>query len=431
MTSLAAWEQAQQTQLDQLRSDGAAGGVVLQLLQTSCLLELAKLNAADLDLRSFATAAVEILTQFLPVGGVAVRLDPPGLTEVAAGSPDMPEATTYAIALQGVPAGCVAVDGVPEFLADSAFFQKVADQLSATFGAVMQGEELHRRAAVAQATRLAIELDGACRESDLRGLLEALLELPGVNGATLAARGPAFANPVAARVGKAAGPSTTHDRALDSRDCLAAEVWWAGPPAAEDIATVDEIISALATSVERLGRNQKLIAEAEIDPLTGVGNRRRASQALVAALNLAGRQGDTVAVLALDLDRFKQVNDTLGHAAGDAVLQTFSRMLERQRRAYDTVARMGGEEFLVICPATNGQGAQAFAERLRLATTATCAEVLPRGWEQTVSIGIALYPFSADNAEDLLVRADEALYEAKRAGRDTVSMAPHLGERAG
>ena len=425
MTSLAAWEQAQQSQLDRLKADGAGGGMVLQLLQTSCLLELAKLNTTDMDLRSFAAMVVDVLGQFLPVGGVLVKIRPGGMGEVRAGFDESTTTTAsgYPIVLHGDVSGELVVDGVPDFLADSAFFQKVADQLAATLASVVQGEQLQRKAAVAEATRLAIELDGSANEESFQALIAAMLELPGVTGGAMAVRGPSFPAGIRARAGERVGATSCHDRILDTRDHLTAEVWWRAEPPHEDVELVDQIVRAAGTSIERAGRNLKLIAEAEMDPLTGIGNRRRAGKALTAALNLAGRQGETVAILALDLDHFKEVNDTLGHAVGDAVLQSFAAMLERQRRAYDTVARMGGEEFLVICPVTNGAGAKAFAERLRLATPAACTDVLPIGWRQTVSIGIALYPYTAEDADALLLRADEALYEAKRAGRDAIATA--------
>ena len=132
--------------------------------------------------------------------------------------------------------------------------------------------------------------------------------------------------------------------------------------------------------------------------------------------------GEDVAVLALDLDHFTSVNDTLGHDIGDQVLVAFAQMLVEQCRVYDTVARTGGEEFLVICPATDAFGARALAERLLHCVAPACSAVLPDGRRQTASIGIATYPKTATTIDALLRAADEALYDAKRAGRDRLHL---------
>jgi diguanylate cyclase (GGDEF)-like protein len=106
-------------------------------------------------------------------------------------------------------------------------------------------------------------------------------------------------------------------------------------------------------------------------------------------------------------------------------------MLEHEARTYDVVARVGGDEFLVICPSTGGAGARALAERVRKATPATCGQVLPSGWHQTLSVGISLFPYSAEDPAELLRRADGALYDAKAAGRDVVAVADDVTAAAG
>ena len=123
----------------------------------------------------------------------------------------------------------------------------------------------------------------------------------------------------------------------------------------------------------------------------------------------------------LDIDHFKQVNDTYGHAAGDAVLQALAGILTKQFREVDTVARYGGEEFAVILPEISGGTAKPVAERVRRAIAATPFR-LPDGREigVTVSIGVSCYPNCADTPQEVVERADQALYVAKEAGRNRV-----------
>src|SRR5581483_7936913 len=122
---------------------------------------------------------------------------------------------------------------------------------------------------------------------------------------------------------------------------LRVELAWADG-AAGDRRTLDEIMAALLGSVERMETARRLRQEVETDPLTGVGNRRRAAAALRAAIGRAERTGEEVAVLAFDLDHFKRVNDGLGHEVGDKVLVAFANVLVEQVRVYASVARTGG-----------------------------------------------------------------------------------------
>jgi len=148
------------------------------------------------------------------------------------------------------------------------------------------------------------------------------------------------------------------------------------------------------------GRNEQLAESASTDLLTGLPNRRMLERAL-------GRLASDDTVIMLDLDNFKQVNDTFGHAAGDAVLRLFGHVLGETVRERDTVGRFGGEEFLVILPDTGG--ADAFLGRLR-------AEWLTkRPFPVTFSAGIAA---STGNPDETVGLADQALYQAKKAGRD-------------
>lgn len=189
----------------------------------------------------------------------------------------------------------------------------------------------------------------------------------------------------------------------------------------------DQFSTALGTVIDAEGLRQRaalaeaqleqLRWEAESDPLTLLPNRRRAERELDAALAHAQRAGSPLAVLMLDLDHFKWVNDALGHAAGDAVLRAAAGAMSAVVRGDDLAARLGGEEFLVVCPGAGDAEAVLIAERLLRAVPEACASLLPADRPQTVSIGIAGYP-AARSASALLQAADEALYRVKRSGRN-------------
>jgi diguanylate cyclase (GGDEF)-like protein len=161
------------------------------------------------------------------------------------------------------------------------------------------------------------------------------------------------------------------------------------------------------------------------DPLTGCANRRGFEQALAREISRASRAGTELALLVLDLDHFKLVNDTYGHPGGDEVLRATGRLLLEAARIGDIVARVGGEEFAVLLPATSADGALHFASRL-------CEVVRTHGFvlaldggtiRVTTSIGVAAVAprnarESANEATVLTRRSDMALYAAKRSGRD-------------
>lgn len=159
------------------------------------------------------------------------------------------------------------------------------------------------------------------------------------------------------------------------------------------------------------------------DALTGLPQAALATDRLAAALHLADRSGTKVALLFIDLDGFKGVNDNHGHAAGDHVLRRIALRLGARVRAHDTVARVGGDEFIVILgELTNATRACEVAEQM----IADAAEVFT--WQQHrivvgASVGIALYPDDAVDAAGLRARADAAMYQAKRAGRNRWQLA--------
>lgn len=161
------------------------------------------------------------------------------------------------------------------------------------------------------------------------------------------------------------------------------------------------------------------------DPLTGLHNRRYLFEVGPGMLERARRNGTVLAVVLLDLDHFKLLNDTYGHQAGDTVLQRFGRLLVEALRKSDTVCRHGGEEFVALMPDIDANGAQAMLTRLLEAYEADPPEHgrrrLPRC---TFSAGIALFPRHGSTLEQLLSRADRALYRAKQRGRSRIEQAP-------
>ncbi|AYD01839.1 GGDEF domain-containing protein [Neorhizobium sp. NCHU2750] len=198
-----------------------------------------------------------------------------------------------------------------------------------------------------------------------------------------------------------------------------------GTPVRMTIGRKDEIGLLATTVTGMVAETESLMAklrhQAMTDPMTGLGNRRWLSERAAEELARAERQGETVSVLVLDLDRFKGINDGHGHETGDRVLVATGEIVRTCLRPYDLAARIGGEEFCVMLPRTSLDEAQAIAERLRKALAATTVPPLRQG-RMTASFGIcAAGP--GDRLSDLLLRADFALYEAKRAGRNCVRRA--------
>ncbi|SIT47511.1 Diguanylate cyclase (GGDEF) domain-containing protein [Paraburkholderia ribeironis] len=168
--------------------------------------------------------------------------------------------------------------------------------------------------------------------------------------------------------------------------------------------------------------NQKLAHLAATDPLTGAANRRHFIACLETEVIRAQRDGTPFSLLALDLDNFKWVNDAYGHQVGDTVLQGFVRACLDAMRPYDGVARVGGEEFMVLLTRTSLDAALAIGERIRAATASTTfAGEIGRKVSITVSIGISQFGRDGRTSDALLRAADQRLYHAKSQGRNRVS----------
>jgi diguanylate cyclase (GGDEF)-like protein len=182
-----------------------------------------------------------------------------------------------------------------------------------------------------------------------------------------------------------------------------------------------------ARTRELQATNERLGALAATDPLTLLANRRGFESFAQIVLAQAARAGEPVALVTFDIDRFKGVNDSQGHEAGDRVLQALADALRSASRAADVAARMGGDEFVLMLPKTGAEEAAEVAERVRAAFTARPV-MLANGREirVTLSAGLAVSADGAVPLATLLAQADEALYEAKKGGRDQVRARPQL-----
>lgn len=174
---------------------------------------------------------------------------------------------------------------------------------------------------------------------------------------------------------------------------------------------------------------QQLRHLADHDPLTGLGNRRTFERAVDAHLAHVKRYGDEGALLMLDLDHFKAVNDTLGHHAGDALILAIADILRETVRETDRVARLGGDEFAILLPRADREQAEIVADKLVRTIRDRRQSLGGSGWAATVSIGVALFSADTERGEQLLANADLAMYDAKEAGRDRYAVHAN-GDRA-
>ena len=204
------------------------------------------------------------------------------------------------------------------------------------------------------------------------------------------------------------------------------------PFGASDLEFAQAVINAAVAVIQRaqmvestMADNARLEQLAQTDPLTQLLNRRALTERISAEMERALRYDSALALLMIDLDHFKRVNDSFGHLVGDDVLRDVGQLLLDTIRTSDIVARYGGEEFLLLLPETDDAGAEHFAERIRSAVE---GHRFGNGSHDgqlslTASIGVAVYPAARiESVEDLLARADAALYRAKADGRNRVRM---------
>jgi two-component system cell cycle response regulator len=201
-----------------------------------------------------------------------------------------------------------------------------------------------------------------------------------------------------------------------------------------DLTTLRTFADQAAIAMENVRAHEEAQRLSHTDPLTGLYNYRMLAVSMRREVERANRFGHQLAVLVLDLDRFKEVNDSHGHAAGDAVLAEFARRLRAEIREVDLAFRQGGEEFVLLLPETDTAGGATVAQRLCDAVRSTPMLVprrlpssrriaSPRRVPVTVSVGVAVFPEHGATGAAVLQAADDALYAAKAGGRDTCRIA--------
>src|SRR5580704_12847985 len=193
----------------------------------------------------------------------------------------------------------------------------------------------------------------------------------------------------------------------------------------QDVLILNTLADLLATALHNAFVFQKLQQQSITDGLTGIKTRRFFWESLSAEWKRASRSGRPFSVVLIDLDKFKEVNDTMGHFEGDLVLARVGRLLEQKSRQSNVVARYGGDEFIVLMPETGAEQAQVLAERLRqwLATDPMLSEHSITG-----SFGVASFPMHGFSIEDIIRVADAGMYVSKRSGGNLVSTAQEFVE---
>jgi diguanylate cyclase (GGDEF)-like protein len=189
----------------------------------------------------------------------------------------------------------------------------------------------------------------------------------------------------------------------------------------EEILTLGTLADVLATALHNAMHFEEMEYQSITDCLTGIKTRRYFLESIQAEWSRASRSGRAFAVLLLDLDKFKNVNDRLGHLEGDLVLARVGRILEQRCRHSNVVARYGGDEFIVLMPETGIDQAQVLGERLR---SALAGDPLLRERQVTGSLGVASFPQHGGSVEDIIRQADRAMYQSKTEGGNRVSAAP-------
>lgn len=192
----------------------------------------------------------------------------------------------------------------------------------------------------------------------------------------------------------------------------------------KEIEYLEQLSSQAATTLNRANVYAEILKHATLDALTGFYNRRQLEERVKQEVSSAKRQKRNLCAIMTDIDFFKSVNDTYGHAAGDLVLKTVSREIKSQLRDYDVAGRYGGEEFIILLPFTNLEEAKMVAERLRKAVETKkidISKIHPDKKDISVTISLGVAQFNNKEYEKVLIRnADKALYKAKESGRNKV-----------
>ena len=194
----------------------------------------------------------------------------------------------------------------------------------------------------------------------------------------------------------------------------------------KEIEYLEELSNQAATTINRANVYAEILKHATLDALTGFYNRRQLDERIKQEFSSSQRQKTPLCAIMTDIDYFKKVNDTYGHAVGDLVLKTVSKVIRSQLREYDIAGRYGGEEFALLLPFTKLNEAKMVAERLRDSIENTIIDISEINSERSVkeisvTISLGIYELKdSDNEEDLLKNADKALYQAKGTGRNRV-----------
>lgn len=182
----------------------------------------------------------------------------------------------------------------------------------------------------------------------------------------------------------------------------------------------DNTIMGYVAFYQNIDKEMQYKYDAQTDQLTALMNRKKIDEVIINEILRTQRSSHPLSILLIDIDKFKDVNDTYGHMVGDSVLKEFSSLISKNVRLIDSVGRWGGEEFLIVCPYTDASGAAIVAETIRSAIEGNTFE---KAGNLTASIGIAQYE-NGENAERLFEAADNALYTAKERGRNRIVIAP-------
>lgn len=191
------------------------------------------------------------------------------------------------------------------------------------------------------------------------------------------------------------------------------------PFSEKDLAIIEHLLVPLLYPLRNGLRYHAAVATAFHDPLTGVSNRASMEESLPREVELGLRHVMALSMLIVDLDHFKKINDSYGHAAGDSVLRTAAKTMQQALRTSDQIFRFGGEEFVILLPATDAAGAHIVAERIRKSLEETTTLCDGKQIKVTASIGVAQLEEN-DNQHLLFDKADKAVYRAKALGRNQV-----------
>jgi diguanylate cyclase (GGDEF)-like protein len=361
------------------------------------------------------------------LGGVLATLALIGLVAYAIGGSIVVTLGRLADAANAIALGRldrrVDVQGRDEFARLGLAFNEMADQLESRVEELAAERSRLRDATVRFGEALAATLDV---DQLLRVIVETVVETTGATGGIVVGLGGEIvqAGVISERGERLELPLTAGRQSLGTLTLSGRDF------TVEQRRTATTLVAHAAIALENARLHRIVARQALVDTLTGLANRRHGEDALAAELLRAERFGGSVAFVLGDLDSFKSINDRFGHPVGDAVLVEFAGTLRESVREIDLPARWGGEEFGVILPGTDLEGAAHLAERMR--TSFERRTILaPDGSaiHVTVSLGVAAFPETAGGNE-IVAAADAALYEAKRTGKNRVVTARPRAQRA-